>query len=117
MIKYKCKSNYSLAVTLGENGVVIDGLLKFFETVYDEEGNPVDKEENVIFDGQIGFSGTDENGKHSFTVSVDVDKIDSTNGYSEKYFDKETNEGYFVSIIDKILLVFDGEITFSYIKA
>ena len=110
-------AEFVITATLSENGIVLDGLLKVFEDIYDDEGNVVDTEETVLFDGQIGFSVTGENGKHSFTVTADVDQIITDSYDSDYYYDYEADIDYYIDIINTLILAFDGEITFSYTEA
>ena len=89
-------------------------LVKLFETKYDEDFNPVGKEEVVLFDGQLGLSVASEDGKHSFTVSVDVDKaVADFYDYTYEY-DVETDVEYDIYILKALILAFEGDITFSY---
>ena len=106
-----------ITVTIGENGLTVDALVKIFKDVYDDDYNVIDKEEIVLFDGQVGFSVISEDGKHSFTVSADVDKIVSDFNEYDDYYDYETYIEYYIYILKTVSLAFDGEITFSYTEA
>ncbi len=105
-------------LTMSENGVKIDASVVKYVAKLDEDGKPTEEyDEVLVFDGEIGVVTKSEDGTHSLTLSADVKKILSEKEDEEVIIDNELFEKFPIPVIKKLLLIFNGEITFTYVEA